>query len=37
MDLNDFIVSWERYYDKLSEEDKVLMPFRKIAFLAPQE
>jgi len=37
MDLNDLIVSWERYYDKLSEEDKNLMPFRKISFLAPQE
>lgn len=37
IDLNGFIDLWEQYYDKLSEEDKSLLPLRKVAFLAPPE
>lgn len=37
IDLNEFIKLWEKYYNDLSEEDKQLMPIRKISFLAPKE
>lgn len=37
IDLDDFINLWEKYYTNLSEEDRGLMPFRQISFLAPQE
>jgi len=37
IDLDDFINLWEKYYNNLPEEDKALMPFRQISFLAPRE
>lgn len=37
IDLDDLISLWEEYYMKLDEEDKSLLPLRKIAFLAPKE
>lgn len=35
MDLDDFVGLWETYYEKLAEEDKSLLPIRRISFLAP--
>lgn len=35
MDLEDLIAHWEDVYDRLSEDDRSLLPLRKIAFLAP--
>lgn len=35
IDLDDLITLWEDYYDKLSEEDRALLPLRRVAFLAP--
>lgn len=35
VDLDKLIELWEDYYDKLTEEDKALLPLRRIAFLAP--
>lgn len=37
MDLDDLVSFWEDYYEKLEEEDKALLPLRKISFLAPEE
>lgn len=37
IDLEHFIDLWEEHYDKLSDEDKTLLPLRKISFLAPEE
>ncbi|AKM78300.1 MAG: Restriction endonuclease [Candidatus Wolfebacteria bacterium GW2011_GWE1_48_7] len=37
IDLDDLIDFWEEYYDKLREEDKLLLPLRRIAFLAPNK
>lgn len=37
IDLERFIDLWEEYYDKLSDEDKVLLSLRKISFLAPED
>lgn len=37
IDLDYFIDLWVEYYDKMSEEDKGLIPLRKIHFLAPTE
>jgi len=37
IDLDDFIDLWEGHYNKLSDEDKALLPLRKISFLAPEE
>lgn len=37
VDLERFIDLWEEYYNKLSDEDKQLLPLRKISFLAPEE
>lgn len=37
IDIEDFINLWEQHYDKLSDEDKALLPLRKISFLAPEE
>ena len=37
MDLDTFIELWEEHYEKLADEDKQLLPLRKISFLAPQE
>lgn len=37
LNLDDFISHWERNYDNLSDEDRALLPLRRIAFLGPQE
>lgn len=37
INLERFIDLWEEHYDKLSDEDKILLPLRKISFLAPGE
>ncbi len=37
IDLNDFIDMWKNHYDKMNEEDRRLMPLKRIAFLAPDE
>jgi restriction system protein len=37
IDLERFIDLWEQHYDKMSEEDRALLPLRKISFLAPEE
>jgi restriction system protein len=37
IDLNRFISLWQDFYDKLKEEDKSLLPFRPIYFLAQTE
>ncbi len=37
IDLDGFIDLWVEYYDKLKEDDKSLIPLRKIHFLAPVE
>ncbi len=37
IDLDDFIDLWETNYDKMTDEDKNLLPLRKIMFLAPEE
>lgn len=35
LDLTKLINMWEDHYDKLSEEDRALLPLRRIAFIAP--
>jgi len=37
IDLNRFISLWQEFYDRLKDEDKVLLPLRPIYFLAPVE
>jgi len=37
VDLDSFIDLWVEHYDKLSEEDKNLIPLRRIHFLAPTD
>ncbi|MCG8406339.1 MAG: restriction endonuclease [Phycisphaerales bacterium] len=37
LDLDRLMDLWETYYDKLAEEDKAMLPLRKIAFLAPPQ
>src|SRR5262249_349072 len=37
IDLTDFIKMWNDHYEKMTEEDRRLMPIRRIAFLAPEE
>jgi len=37
LDLDDFINLWEQYYDKLNDEDKFLLPLRRVYLLAPEE
>ena len=37
IDLNRFIGLWQEFYEKLTEEDKGLMPLRPTYFLAPTE
>lgn len=37
IDLTRFIGLWEEFYEKLSDEDKSLMPLRPVYFLATQE
>ncbi len=35
LDLDALIDLWEKYFDKMEEEDQALLPLRRIAFLAP--
>jgi restriction system protein len=35
VDLDKLIELWESYYERLAEEDKALLPLRRIAFVAP--
>lgn len=37
INLEDFIELWEKHYNNLSDEDKNLLPLRKIPFLAPED
>ncbi|MFA6170631.1 MAG: restriction endonuclease [Candidatus Margulisiibacteriota bacterium] len=37
INFDEFIDLWEEHYDKLSDEDKNLLPLRKVLFLAPEE
>jgi len=37
IDLNDLIKKWDDHYDKMKEEDRRLMPLKRIAFLAPED
>jgi len=37
IDLNDFIRMWDEYYDRMKEEDRRLLPLKRVAFLAPSE
>ncbi len=37
IDIDSFIDLWTEYYDKLNEEDKLLLPLRKVYILAPEE
>jgi restriction system protein len=37
IDLNDLIKKWDEHYDRMKEEDRRLMPVKRIAFLAPKE
>ena len=35
--LNNFISLWEEYYERMKEEDKQLLPLRKVSYLAPND
>ncbi len=37
LDLEDLIGLWEEYYEKMQEEDRSLLPLRKVYFIAPTE
>ena len=37
IDGDDFIEMWQEYYDKMSDEDKNMLPLRRIAFLGSNE
>ena len=37
IDGEDFIEMWQEYYDKMSDEDKNLLPLKRIAFLGSNE
>jgi len=37
IDGNDFIDMWQEYYDKMSDDDKNLLPLKRIAFLGNNE
>ncbi|MHB1769478.1 MAG: restriction endonuclease [Minisyncoccota bacterium] len=37
IDLERLIDLWEEHYDKLTDEDKGLLPLRRLSFLAPEE
>jgi restriction system protein len=36
IDLNDLIQMWDDHYDQMQEEDRRLMPLKRVAFLAPK-
>lgn len=37
IDGNDFIDMWQEYYDKMSDDDKNMLPLKRIAFLGNNE
>jgi restriction system protein len=37
IDLSDLIQMWDEHYDEMEEEDRRLMPLKRVAFLAPPE
>jgi len=37
IDLSDLISMWDEHYDNMDEEDRRLLPLRRIAFLAPDD
>ena len=37
IDGNDFIEMWQKYYDKMSDEDKNMLPLKRILFLGNNE
>ena len=37
IDLERLIDLWEEHYEKLTDEDKALMPLRRLSFLVPEE
>ena len=37
IDGDEFIEMWQEYYDKMSDEDKNLLPLKRIAFLGSNE
>ena len=37
IDGDEFIVMWQEYYDKMSDEDKNMLPLKRIAFLGNNE
>ena len=37
IDGNDFIEMWQEYYDKMTDDDKNLLPLKRIAFLGNNE
>lgn len=37
LDLNDLIRMWDEYYDNMKEEDRRLLPLKRVAFLAPSD
>lgn len=37
IDGNDFIELWMEHYDKMSDEDKNMLPLKRIAFLGTNE
>lgn len=37
IDLEEIIDLWKKHYEKLTDEDKGLLPLRRVSFLAPEE
>jgi restriction system protein len=37
IDGNDFIEMWQEYYDKMTDDDKNMLPLKRIAFLGNNE
>ena len=37
IDGDEFIEMWQEYYDKMSDEDKNMLPLKRIAFLGNNE
>lgn len=37
IDGDEFITMWQQYYNKMTDEDKNMLPLRRIAFLGMNE
>jgi len=37
IDGNDFIDMWQEYYDKMTDDDKNMLPLKRISFLGNNE